>query len=57
MDFGIDRVHGNGFHFDQQIVLAGLRHLLGNFNKNRRLVWINGDSFNGHGELLMEYVC
>ena len=52
VDFGIDRVNGDGLHLYQQIVLAGLRHWRGDFNEGGRIFWVNGNSFNRHGVLL-----
>ena len=52
MDFGIDRVNGDGLHLHQQIVLAGLRHWRGDFNEGGRIFWVNGNGFNRHGVLL-----
>ena len=46
VDFGIDRVNGDGFHLHQQIVLAGLRHRWSDFNESRGIFRVNGDCFN-----------
>jgi hypothetical protein len=46
MHLGVDRVNRHGFHFDKQIVLAGLRHRRGDFNERAGIRRINGNGFN-----------